>query len=386
MRKFLSVLLVSLLIFSSTACGSEKDSQGSGEGSTETSVQESSEKNGDDFLQEENTLDARQSSESEDGGKDQEAGNILIVYFSRWGNTEYPDDVDAATSASIVADGNGRYGTTEYIANMIADEVGGDLHLIETVTPYTADFDDLRDVNHDEMEQKDLPELKESNLDIGGYDMVFVGYPVWATDVPQAVLSFLNEYDLSGKTVIPFCTHDGYGAGRSYQTIADASHAAVSLDGIAVEAEDVPDARNTVSDWLADIGISGLQEQDAAEDETTIRITIGDIILDGILYDTALAEEIKAYFPLTISMSGYGGREYYGGVDFYPENLEGGRKNFENGDITYCEAHHNMAIFYEQTDHPDLSVDVIPIGRVTSDLAIFENLDSREEITFSLAQ
>ncbi len=65
--------------------------------------------------------------------------------------------------------------------------------------------------------------------------------------------------------------------------------------------------------------------------------------LDGVLYDTPLAEEIKAYFPLTISMSGYGGREYYGGVDFYLENLEDGQKSFEN-------------------------------------------LDSREEITFSLAQ
>lgn len=231
-----------------------------------------------------------------------------------------------------------------------------------------------------------LPELKESNLDIAGYEVVFVGYPVWATDVPQAVLSFLNEYDLSGKTVIPFCTHDGYGAGHSYQMIADASHAAVSLDGIAIEAKDVPGAQDTVSDWLADIGISGSQEQETAKGETTIQITIGDITLDGVLYDTTLAEEIKAYFPLTISMSGYGGREYYGGVDFYPENLERGQKNFENGDITYCEAHHNMAIFYAQTDHPDLSVDVIPIGSVTSDLAVFENLDSREEITFLLAQ
>lgn len=69
-----------------------------------------------------------------------------------------------------------------------------------------------------------------------------------------------------------------------------------------------------------------------------------------------------------------------------PEHLEGGQKNFENGDITYCEAHHNMAIFYAQTDNPVLSVDVIPIGRVTSDLSVFENLDSREEVIFSLAE
>ena len=73
-------------------------------------------------------------------------------------------------------------------------------------------------------------------------------------------------------------------------------------------------------------------------------------------------------------------------VDFYPENIEGGQRNFENGDITYCEAHHNMAIFYAQTDNPTLSVDVIPIGRVTSDLSLFNTLDDWEEITFSLAE
>ena len=82
-------------------------------------------------------------------------------------------------------------------------------------------------------------------------------------------------------------------------------------------------------------------------------------------------------------MVGYGGREYYGGVDFYPKNLEVGQRNFENGEITYCEAHHNMAIFYAQTDNPNLSVDVIPIGRVTSDLSLLNTLDNREKFTFS---
>lgn len=121
--------------------------------------------------------------------------------------------MDATTSASIVID-NEHYGTTEYVSHMIQQAVGGDVHLIETATPYTADFDELRDVNHNEMQQNILPELKDSDLDISKYDTVFIGYPVWATDVPQAVLSFLSEYDLTGKTVIPFCTHDGYGARR----------------------------------------------------------------------------------------------------------------------------------------------------------------------------
>lgn len=371
MKKFPSVLLFFFLLFMLTACSSSADP------SQESSGQTTSPSSQQDSVSVSNAGLESESTESE-----RSANNTLIVYFSRWGNTEYPSDVDATTSASIVVDNNLRYGTTEYVANMIAENVGGDLHRIETVTPYTADFDELRDVNHDEMSSNYLPELKESNLDISAYDTVFIGYPVWATDVPQAVLSFLKEYDLSGKTVIPFCTHDGYGAGNSYQTIAEASHAAVSLEGIAIEAKDVPNAQDAVSSWLADIGISKSKVQTG----TPIKITVGEVRLDGILYDTELAEEIKTYFPLTISMVGYGGREYYGGVDFYPEHLEGGQKNFENGDITYCEAHHNMAIFYAQTDNPVLSVDVIPIGRVTSDLSVFENLDSREEVIFSLAE
>lgn len=311
-----------------------------------------------------------------------ENNRVLIAYFTRWGNTKYPDDIDASASASIVDAGNSRYGTTEYIADMIAQEVGGDLHRIETVMPYTDDFEELRNVNHNEMDQNVLPELKEDDLDISSYDTVFIGYPVWATDVPQAVISFLSKYDLSGKTVIPFCTHDGYGAENSYQTIAEASHAEITLDGIAIESSAVSDSERMLKEWLADIGISDTGEQN----ETDIYITVGDIVLDGILYDTALAEEIKAYFPLTLSMTGYGGREYYGGVDFYPRNLEGGQITFADGDITYCEAHHNMAIFYHQTDNPELSVDVIPIGRITSDLSVFDALDSHADITFSLAE
>lgn len=285
-------------------------------------------------------------------------------------------------SASIIADGSERYGATEYAANFIKETVGGDLYRIETVTPYTADFDELRNVNHSEMQQRFLPELKESGLDISAYDTVFIGYPVWAASIPQAVVSFMNKYDLSEKTVIPFCTHDGYGAGNSYREAAEASGAAVTLDGIAIEAKDVPDAQEEISDWLKKIGISAVSERT----ETDIHITIGNTVLDGVLYDIELAKEIKEYFPLTVSMVGYGGREYYGGVDFYPQNSESGQKNFENGHITYCEAHHNMAIFYAQTDNPNLSANVIPIGRVTSDLSFFENLSGSEEVTFLLAE
>lgn len=375
MKKLWISLLSLLLIFSIVGCGSNPASQPT-EGSTEKEPSQA--------MTEEPSSEQPESSEAAE--PEENENTILIAYFSRWGNTDYPKDVDATTSASIVADGE-NYGTTEYVARLIRNQVGGDFYLIQTQDKYTADFDELRDVNHNEIAEGYLPPLTESSLDISRYDTVFIGYPVWATEVPQAVLSFLNEYDLSGKTVIPFCTHDGYGAGRSYSTIQEASHGLQSPEGLAIEAKDVPTAKDTVDAWLEKIGITG-ESTGAGNTETTITITIGDTVLDGVIYDTALAQEIKEYFPLTISMSGFGGREYYGGVDVYPaeENLVGGGNTFNDGDITYCEAHHNMAIFYAQTDHPVLSVDVIPIGKVTSDLSVFDTLDSREEITFSLAE
>ena len=392
MKKIRSFLLSAAVMLSLSACGvsraEEKEAADNipAESVTQTDIMEEGHSMEEEHSGEAAALQPEESGENRipDGTANTGEKN-LIVYFSRMGNTEYPEGIDASTSASIVIDDD-TFGTTEYVARMIQEKAGGDLHLIQTQEPYTADFDELRNVNHEEMNTGFLPPLVESSLDMTQYDTIFIGYPVWATDVPQAVLSFLNEYDLTGKTVVPFCTHDGYGAGGSYNTIREASHAALSPDGIAIEAKDVLSAETAVTEWLSAIGMTAQEKEGTENGETAITITIGDIVLDGVLYDTALAQEIRDKLPLTISMSGYGGREYYGGVDFYPEHLEGGQKNFADGDITYCEAHHNMAIFYAQTDNPNLSVDVIPIGRVTSDLAVFDTLDSREEITFSLTE
>lgn len=222
--------------------------------------------------------------------------HILITYFSRYGNTDYPEDVDATTSASIVADSE-TFGTTEYVARMIQEKTGGDLHLIETVTPYTTDFEELRDVNHKEMAEGFFPELKESSLDMAEYDTIFVGFPIWATDVPQAVLSFLNQYDLSGKTVVPFCTHDGYGAGNSYESIREASHVDSVKEGIAIEAKDVPGAQDVVQEWLdriqiADVNTDNTSEDSTATEDMPIQIVLDDKILEGVLYNSSLAEGI----------------------------------------------------------------------------------------------
>lgn len=175
---------------------------------------------------------------------------VLIAYFSRMGNTEYSDSVDATSSASIVEDEMGQYGTTEYMAEQIREITGGEVYLIETQDPYSEAFDQVVSQNHEEMEAGTLPALKDKSLDMTEYDVIFIGYPIWATDAPMAIHSFLNAYNFEGKTIIPFCTHDGYGAGGSYTTIANLAPDAQVLEGLAVESGDVLHAQEQVKAWI----------------------------------------------------------------------------------------------------------------------------------------
>lgn len=304
---------------------------------------------------------------------------ILITYFSRWGNTDYPYDVDASTGASIQIRNGNKMGTTEMVAEYIQATVGGEIHLIETSSRYPVDFDDVRDLNHSEMASNYLPPLKNKVENMDDYEIVFVGYPVWATDAPQAIKSFLSQYDMKGKTVIPFCTHDGYGAGRSYTTVANAAPGSTALDGLAVLASDVPTAANRVKEWLERIGIL----REAASKSVTV--SVDGKTFEAEWYDTPLANEIQAMFPLKATLGKYGGREYYGSMPSRPTNTEEGQLTFRNGDITYCPSNNTIAIFYAKADDPQmghLTMKIIPIGHVTSPLSPFDEMGNRLEFTF----
>lgn len=316
------------------------------------------------------------------GNQNTTESNALIAYFSLSENTssskeEQSGNVDAVSSASVVTDGENAYGNTEYIAKLIQEKMGGTLYQIQTTETYSTDFDEVLDQNHSEMNTSYLPELKDNGLDISRYDVVFIGYPVWASTIPRAIHSFLNQYDLSGKTVIPFCTHNGYGSGNSYRTIAGLCPDAANLDGLAVAATDVKNAGSSVESWLAGLNLSRQKERN-------ITVKTGDIVMDGTLYDTELAEEISAKFPLTVSLGGYGGREYYGSLPWTPQTAAAGKYSFEDGEITYCAQNNTIAIFYAQTDRPNLTMEVVPIGKVTSDLSVFDTLPARAEFTFAM--
>ena len=146
------------------------------------------------------------------------ASKPLIAYFSRVGNTNFPDGVEIVASASLMVKGDQITGNTQYIASLIQQNTGGDLFLIQTAEKYPADYDETDEQGRIENRDRPRPALSAQVNNLEDYNVLFLGFPNWYYDMPMAVYSFLEEYDLSGKTIVPFCTSGG---GGFSQTIAE---------------------------------------------------------------------------------------------------------------------------------------------------------------------
>jgi len=187
-----------------------------------------------------------------------EGQNILIAYFSYGENAPLPDDVDASSSASIQLREDGSItGNTGILADMIAQATGGDLFSIRTVEQYPDNYDDTLDVGQSEKHDGTYPELATHIENLDSYDTIFLGFPNWWYGMPMVIYSFLEEYDFSGKTIIPFVTSGGSGFSDAISEIESAEPNAVVLDGLAISYDKATTAQDNVRDWLAELGIAG---------------------------------------------------------------------------------------------------------------------------------
>jgi flavodoxin len=144
-------------------------------------------------------------------------------------------------------------GNTREIAHQIHKSVGGDIFEIQSVKPYPEDYDAVVQQARQELKSGHKPALKPKIENIKPYDLVFIGYPNWCSTVPAPVRVFLSDFDFSGKTIVPFCTHEGSGLGRSTTDIAQLCPQSALLDGIAIRGGDVKTAQNKVAEWLKKI-------------------------------------------------------------------------------------------------------------------------------------
>lgn len=177
-----------------------------------------------------------------------EDGSILIAYFT----VPETDGVDTVSSASRVATDSGVVGNTQYIAQAIQQSVGGDLFAIETVQEYPGTHDELLEFAYNELQDNARPELAAQIENSDDYSVIFLGYPNWNSDLPMPLYTFLESYDFSGKTIIPFVTHGGSGFSRTISTIQELQPGATVVeDGFSVSRNAVADAAQDAMDWAA---------------------------------------------------------------------------------------------------------------------------------------
>ncbi|TGQ34614.1 flavodoxin [Mesorhizobium sp. M00.F.Ca.ET.216.01.1.1] len=143
-----------------------------------------------------------------------------------------------------------RTGHTRTVATQIHGLVGGDLAEIQTVEPYPDDYDALVAQNVEEQRSDYKPPLRTKIDNLGNYDVIFIGSPLWNVRLTPPVRSFLSSHDLSGKTIAPFVTYIVSGLGRSRRDIEELCPDATILDGLAILGEDATKAETKVQEWL----------------------------------------------------------------------------------------------------------------------------------------
>lgn len=185
-----------------------------------------------------------------------ENSNILIAYFT------VPEDIDtngidADSGASVVVKDEEVLGNMEYMALTIQDAIGGDLFRIETKEAYPLDHEPLVDQAAEEQDENARPELATHIENPEQYDTILLGYPNWWGDMPQPLFTFLEEYDFSGKTIIPFNSHGGSGFSNTIEEIKELQpDANISDEGLSISRDKVADSVQDVTDWAKSLDLS----------------------------------------------------------------------------------------------------------------------------------
>lgn len=176
----------------------------------------------------------------------------FVVYFT----SPETDGVDTSSGASRLVSNGKLYGNTEYVATLISEETGGDLFQIKTAHAYPGTHKELIDAAKKEVDSKARPKLATHIKNLAGYDIVFIGFPNWWYDMPMALYSFFDEYDFTGKTLIPFCTHGGSRFSQAEKTIASLEKGAKMQKGLAISRNNVSDSGESVLKWLRGMGMT----------------------------------------------------------------------------------------------------------------------------------
>ena len=211
MKKVLSLLMAFVLILSLAACGGNTGTSKEGSNSSKTVETPAA------------------------------SGKSIVVYFFRTGEQD---------KVGVIEKGN-----TKIVAEIIAEKVGADtFEIVPKNDNYPMTFDALCDVAKEEQNNNARPEIKDTVKDFDNYGTVYLGYPIWWTDLPMICYTFLESYDFNGKTIVPFCTHEGSADADTQKKIQDAVPKATVKEVLAIRGQDAQnnqdEVKKQIEDWL----------------------------------------------------------------------------------------------------------------------------------------
>lgn len=337
MKKILAYLLAGTLIFSFTLCGSA-------------------------VRQAEAASEDAAASESETEDSASQTNSVLVVYFSWADNAVLADDVDAVASPSVIPPGN-----VQQLAGWVQEETGGDLFSIRVTDPYPSDWDECLARANEERGDNARPELVENVNNLEQYDTVFLGYPNWWYGVPMALLSFLEQNDLSGKQVYLFCSHGTGGLARSVEIITEtAPDAVISDDIFDCYEEDASSSEDAIRDWVNGLGYSHPSETETdsqAAEQRQISVQFGENTVVYELNDGTAADSLCEQLPLTIEVEDYSTNEKI----FYPpqalDTSDSPTAQAGAGTLAYYEPWGDVVFFYgDYNENPSL----FELGQIVS--------------------
>ena len=248
MKKLVAFVLMVFMLVSLVGCGTSAGKQETPNNEKqETRVTSQQTENNSETPEPDATESEPQSAE-ENEQSENSGSNILVVYFSRTGE-QY--------TVGVIDKGN-----TAIVAEMIADQTGADLWEVlpaEDIYP-TDSYDNLIDVAKKEQNDNARPVYEEEVPDLSRYDTIFIGAPVWWGDWPMIMYTFFenNQDGLSGKTLVPFSTHEGSGLSGFDRKLSSACPDSTVGEGLAIRGNDCQNkqdsVRESVNDWLSGLG------------------------------------------------------------------------------------------------------------------------------------
>lgn len=340
MKKSVATILVFAFLSLLTACGSFQNPENQQEApATEPASTQSAAPMPQDAAEEEEDVESMEGAAGEKGNQD-----ILVAYFSWAENAILEGEVDAVASPSVLAPGN-----VQQLAGWVQEATGGDLFSIRVAEPYSSDWDACLERANQERGENARPTLVEQVENLDQYDTVFLGYPNWWYGVPMALLSFLEENDLSGKQVYLFCSHGTGGLANSVEIITAAVPGAMISDTIFdCYEEETSSSEEAIKSWVAGLGYTQSSDSSGENHAAGKQLSVqwGENRVIYALNDSPAAQSLLDQLPLTIEVEDYSTNEKI----FYPprplETQDTPVAESGAGTLAYYEPWGDVVMFY----------------------------------------